>query len=289
MDVHVRIWPVMRIIRGVKNCCEKFSHPVLTLGNFDGVHLGHQAIFRKVVERAKEAKGTAIAFTFEPHPLKVLAPDRSPRLLNTFHGKMKLMECAGIQVVVCADFDREFAEQNPEEFARRVLVEGLDVREVYVGYDYAFGKGREGSIASLKAMGEQYGFVVGVVDAVQVNGTAVSSSRVRDVVTEGRVEEAPKYLGRVYAIEGHVRPHPGVPDSEHPDRQRTAAGVRRLCCPRPLGRQDRRRRGVDRGAADLRRRTGLHRGVPLRLRRRPLREACRGRVHQAAAGRAQVP
>jgi riboflavin kinase/FMN adenylyltransferase len=204
MDVHVRIWPVMRIIRGVKNCCEKFSHPVLTLGNFDGVHLGHQAIFRKVVERAKEAKGTAIAFTFEPHPLKVLAPDRSPRLLNTFHGKMKLMECAGIQVVVCADFDREFAEQNPEEFARRVLVEGLDVREVYVGYDYAFGKGREGSIASLKAMGEQYGFVVGVVDAVQVNGTAVSSSRVRDVVTEGRVEEAPKYLGRFYAIEGNV-------------------------------------------------------------------------------------
>lgn len=194
----------MRIIRGIKNCCEKFPHPVLTLGNFDGVHLGHQAIFRQVVARAKETKGTAIAFTFEPHPLKVLAPERSPRLLNTFHGKMKLIEHTGIQVVVCADFTREFAEQNPDEFAHSILVEGLGVKEVYVGYDYAFGRGREGSIASLKAMGEQHGFSVGVVEAVQVGGAVVSSSRVRDVVTEGVVEDAPQYLGRYYSIEGNV-------------------------------------------------------------------------------------
>lgn len=194
----------MRIIRGIKSCCEKFPHPVLTLGNFDGVHLGHQAIFQKVVERAKAIKGTSIAFTFEPHPLKVIAPERSPKLLNTFHGKMKLIECAGIQIVVCAEFDREFADQHPEEFARRILVDGLGVREVYVGYDYAFGKGREGSIASLKEMGERYGFTVGVVDAVQVNGTVVSSSRVRDLVNEGRVDAAPLYLGRFYSIEGNV-------------------------------------------------------------------------------------
>jgi riboflavin kinase/FMN adenylyltransferase len=194
----------MRIIRGITNCCEKFPDPVLTLGNFDGVHLGHQAIFQKVVARAKEVKGTSIAFTFEPHPLKIIAPERSPKLLNTFHGKMKLIECSGIQVVVCAEFNREFADQNPEEFARRVLVEGLGVREVYVGYDYAFGKGREGSIASLRAMGERYGFAVGVVEAVQVNGTVVSSSLVRDLVTEGRVEEAPRFLGRFYSIEGNV-------------------------------------------------------------------------------------
>ena len=194
----------MRIIRSIKSCCEKFPAPVLTLGNFDGVHLGHQAIFQKVVERAREIKGTSIAFTFEPHPLKVLAPERSPKLLNTFHGKMKLLEHAGIQVAVCAEFDRAFADQHPEEFARRILVEGLGVREVYVGYDYAFGRGREGSIASLQEMGTRYGFSVGVVDAVQVNGTVVSSSRVRDLVTEGRVEDAPRYLGRYYHIEGNV-------------------------------------------------------------------------------------
>ncbi len=194
----------MRIIRGIKNCCEKFPNPVLTLGNFDGVHLGHQAIFRKVVDRARAIKGTSIAFTFEPHPLKVLAPDRSPKLLNTFHSKMKFIESSGMQVVICADFTRAFAEQNPEEFARRVLVEGIGVKEVYIGYDYAFGKGREGSIGSLTAMGQAHGFSVGVVDAVKVGETVVSSSLVRDLVSNGRVDEAPQYLGRFYSIEGNV-------------------------------------------------------------------------------------
>lgn len=194
----------MRIIRGIKGCCEKFPNPVLTLGNFDGVHLGHQSIFRKVVERAREIKGTSMAFTFEPHPLKVLAPDRSPRLLNTFHGKMKLIEASGMQIVVCADFTREFAEQHPEDFARRVLVDGIGVREVFVGYDYAFGRGREGSIDSLRRMGESQGFTVGVVDAVQVGGAVVSSSLVRELVSAGRVGEVQQYLGRFYAIEGNV-------------------------------------------------------------------------------------
>ena len=194
----------MRIVRGVKNYCEKLPNPVLTLGNFDGVHLGHQAIFKKVVDRAEEINGTSIAFTFEPHPLKVLAPERSPKLLNTFHGKMELFEAAGIEVVICANFTREFADQNPEDFARDVLHKKIGVREVYVGYDYAFGKGREGSIESLKEMGRTYGFEVGVVDAVQVDGTVVSSSIIRDLISAGRVSEAVPFLGRRYMIEGEV-------------------------------------------------------------------------------------
>ncbi len=194
----------MRIVRGVKNYSEKLPSPVLTLGNFDGVHLGHQAIFKKVVDRAKEINGTSIAFTFEPHPLKVLAPERSPKLLNTFHGKMELVEAAGIEVVICANFTREFADQNPEDFARDVLHKKIGVREVYVGYDYAFGKGREGSIKSLKEMGKTYGFEVGVVDAVQVDGTAVSSSIIRELISAGRVSEAVPFLGRRYTIEGEV-------------------------------------------------------------------------------------
>lgn len=194
----------MRIIRGVKNLNEKFPNPVVTLGNFDGVHLGHQAIFRKVVERAVAVNGTAVAFTFEPHPLKVLAPERSPKLLNTFHGKMKLIEAAGIDVVICADFDRAFAEQNPEEFARNILHEKIGAREVYVGYDYAFGKGREGGISLLMRMGELCGFSVGVVDAVYVGGRVVSSSLVRDLVSSGKVVEAARLLGRYYSIEGEV-------------------------------------------------------------------------------------
>ncbi len=194
----------MRIIRGVKNLAEKFQDPVLTLGNFDGVHLGHQAIFRRVVERAGEISGTSVAFTFEPHPLKVLAPERSPRLLNTFHGKMKLLEAFGIDVVICADFTKEFAEQHPDDFARDVLHGKIGAREIYVGYDYAFGRGREGSIEFLKKIGGYYGFAVGVIEPVRVDGVVVSSSAVRDLVSAGRVDDAAKLLGRFYSIEGDV-------------------------------------------------------------------------------------
>jgi len=194
----------MRIVRGLKSFTERFLNPVLTLGNFDGVHLGHQAIFRKVAERAREIGGTSIAFTFEPHPLKVIAPERSPLLLNTFHGKMKLLAASGIDVVICANFTRAFADQNPDDFAREVLHEKIGVREVYVGYDYAFGRGREGSIESLKRMGRTYGFDVGVVEAVRVNDVVVSSSAIRDLVSGGRVEDAARLLGRHYTIEGEV-------------------------------------------------------------------------------------
>jgi riboflavin kinase/FMN adenylyltransferase len=194
----------MRIVRGLKNFCERFPSPVLTLGNFDGVHLGHQAIFKKVTERSRQINGTSIVFTFEPHPLKVLAPERSPMMLNTFHGKMDLLAAAGIDIVICANFTRTFAEQHPEDFARDVLFKQIGVREVYVGYDYAFGKGREGSIESLKGMGRTFGFEVGVVEAVQVNNIVVSSSAIRDLISSGSVEEAAGLLGRRYAIEGEV-------------------------------------------------------------------------------------
>jgi riboflavin kinase/FMN adenylyltransferase len=194
----------MKIIRGIKNYTEKLQKPVLTLGNFDGVHLGHQEIFNKLVERANAIGGTSIAFTFEPHPLKVLAPERSPRLLNTFHAKMRLFEQAGIEAVICANFTRSFADQNPEDFGRDVLHDLIGVKEVYIGYDYAFGKGREGSIDSLKRMGQRWGFTVGVIEPVRVDGMVVSSSAVRDLLSNGRVEEAARMLGRPYAIEGEV-------------------------------------------------------------------------------------
>jgi len=194
----------MRIVRGIKSLSEQLPNPVLTLGNFDGVHLGHQAIFEKVIERARAIGGTSVAFTFEPHPLKVLAPERSLRLLNTFHGKMRLLETAGLDVVICAKFTRAFADQNPEDFAREVLAKTIGVKEVYVGYDYAFGKGREGSIESLKRMGKTYGFEVGVIEPVSIDTIVVSSSILRDLISAGKIEEASKLLGRSYAIEGEV-------------------------------------------------------------------------------------
>jgi riboflavin kinase/FMN adenylyltransferase len=194
----------MKIVRGLKNFTERLPNPVLTLGNFDGVHLGHQAIFKKVIERAREIQGTSIAFTFEPHPLKVLAPERSPKLLSTFHGKMKLIAEAGIDVVICADFTRSFADQNPEDFARSVLCEKIGVKEVYVGYDYTFGKGREGGIESLKKMGLICGFQVEEVEAIRVDSKVPSSSAIRELISSGKVEDAAQLLGRYYAIEGEI-------------------------------------------------------------------------------------
>jgi riboflavin kinase/FMN adenylyltransferase len=205
ISLHCAIIPThMRIFRDLNNFHEHLKNPVLTLGNFDGVHLGHQAIFRKVVARAHDLNGTSVAFTFEPHPLKVIAPERSPLLLNTLQSKMKLLEAAGIEAVICADFTRAFADQHPDDFARKVLYEAIGIREVYVGYDYAFGKGREGSIESLKRMGKTYGFEVGVIEAVEVNGTVVSSSAVRELVSSGKVADAALFLGRHYSIAGEV-------------------------------------------------------------------------------------
>lgn len=194
----------MKIIRGLTNLTKKLPNPVLTIGNFDGVHLGHQAIIKKVVERSKEISGTSIVLTFEPHPLKVIAPERSPKLLNTFLGKMNLIAAAGIDVVIIEEFTIAFAEQNPDDFARTMLHEKIAVQEIYVGYDYAFGRDRKGSISSLKKMGRTYGFYVGMVEAVQVHGIVASSSAIRDFVASGKVEEAARLLGRYYAVEGEV-------------------------------------------------------------------------------------
>ncbi|OGW19339.1 MAG: riboflavin biosynthesis protein RibF [Nitrospirae bacterium GWC1_57_7] len=117
---------------------------------------------------------------------------------------MRLFEAACLDIVICANFTRAFADQNPEDFAKEILVKAIGAREVYVGYDYAFGKGREGSIEFLKKMGSAYGFQVGVIDAVSVEGAVVSSSRIRECVSGGRVDEAQRLLGRHYAIEGKV-------------------------------------------------------------------------------------
>jgi riboflavin kinase / FMN adenylyltransferase len=195
----------MRIIRGLKEA-EKanLDRPVVTLGNFDGVHLGHQEIFRRAAAHARAQGGTSVAFTFEPHPLKVVAPQRSPKLLSTFHEKMERIREAGIDAVICARFTPEFAETTPEEFVRDILSGMLHTTDLFIGHDYAFGKGRKGDIPFLSAAGERYGFGVHVVEPVTVDGILVSSTNIRRLVTEGDVKTAAKLLGRPYSIEGMV-------------------------------------------------------------------------------------
>ena len=194
----------MKIVRGTKNISGPFTYPVLALANFDGVHVGHQILFKKAAEIASKKNGTSIAFTFEPHPLKVIAPEKVPPLLTHFDKKMELIEACNIDSVICADFTRQFADQRPRDFSENILKGKIGAKEVVVGFDYAFGRGREGTIPYLKKMGEEFGFVVHVVDPFQLDGLTVSSSHVRELIEAGNMESARKFLGRHYSIVGPV-------------------------------------------------------------------------------------
>lgn len=194
----------MKIIRGTKNIAGPLPYPVVALGNFDGVHLGHQVIFRRVAEIAHGQNGTAIAFTFQPHPLKIIAPEKVPPLLTTFRKKMELITGCGIDQIICANFNRKFADQAPRDFAKNVLVDAIQVKEVVVGIDYSFGKGGEGTLSYLKKMGDEFGFLVHVIEPVKIGDHRISSTRVRELVESGAVEAARELLGRHYSINGPV-------------------------------------------------------------------------------------
>ncbi len=194
----------MKIVQGTSNILSSLPYPVITIGNFDGVHKGHQVLFHKTCEIAKKNKGTAIAFTFDPHPLKIIAPEKFPPQLTTFQKKMALIETCGMDQVICANFDHSFANQSPRDFAKNILVDKIGVREVVVGFDYAFGRGREGTLDYLKTMGKEFNFIVHTVDPVKINGHMISSSSVREMIEAGRVESAKDFLGRNYSLIGEV-------------------------------------------------------------------------------------
>jgi riboflavin kinase/FMN adenylyltransferase len=177
----------------------------MTIGNFDGVHLGHQALFDQVNQRARAIDGTSMVLTFEPHPMRVLTSEKGPPLITLHDQKMALMQEAGVEVVVCLDFTKELAAMEPEEFVRRLLVDRVGVKELVIGYDFRFGRKGRGNRDLLIRLGGQYGFTVHIVSAQKGrNGAVPSSTRIRELVKEGRVEEAPKLLGRYYRITGRV-------------------------------------------------------------------------------------
>jgi riboflavin kinase/FMN adenylyltransferase len=186
-----------------------FSRTVATIGNFDGVHLGHQAILGRVCQRARELGGQAVAITFNPHPVKVLRPEVNMPLLNTQDQKLQLLSDFGLDAVVVLPFTRKFAALPAREFVREYFCERLQAREVVVGHDYCFGRGREGNIDLLKEMGETHGFTVQVVWPVEVDGAVVSSSLIRALLRLGKVTEAGRLLGRPFAVAGRVVPGRG--------------------------------------------------------------------------------
>ncbi len=194
----------MELFRNIDEITKTFDKPVVTIGNFDGVHLGHQLLFSEVVGKAYRNGGTSVVVTFDPHPLKVLRPD-GIKLISTTSQKIELMRFAGIDALVILPFDHDFARTPAQDFVDRILVRTIGVKELVVGYDYAFGKGRTGNIDFLRQQGKEKGFPVTVVEAHYENDTLVSSTRIRELVTEGRMRDVRSLLGRYYQIHGKVQ------------------------------------------------------------------------------------
>ena len=194
----------MRYIAGSASLELPLSRPIVTIGNFDGVHLGHRAILETVVGRAKDLGGVAVVYTFDPHPRKVLRPESAPGLLTTLDQKVELLEAAGVDVVIVEPFTREFARTEPKEFIERRLYAKIKPVEVYVGYDFHFGRDREGSMRLLTELGPRLGFSVTIIPEVTVDDGDVNSTRIRELLANGDPERAARMLGRPFTVRGEV-------------------------------------------------------------------------------------
>ena len=178
--------------------------PIVTVGNFDGLHVGHRAITDTIVAQARDSGGTAVVYTFNPHPIRVLRPDQAFRLLTTHEQKVELLEKAGIDVLIVENFDAGFAETTAEQFIREILFERIRPTAVYVGYDFHFGRDREGSMRLLTELGPKLGFSVTIIPEVTMEGSDVNSTRIRKLLLESHVEEAGRMLGRAYSVRGRI-------------------------------------------------------------------------------------
>lgn len=181
-----------------------FRNAVVALGNFDGVHLGHRHIIERTIELAKRANGVSVAYTFEPHPVRILAPESCPPLIQTLPQKLASLEELGLDACVVETFTHEFAKQNAEEFLQHILKGRLGARTIIVGYDFTFGYHRSGTIEVLEKLGSKHGIDVVVVEARFVGDLLLSSTEIRHFVAAGNIEEANLMLGRPYRLEGRV-------------------------------------------------------------------------------------
>ncbi|HEY3381898.1 MAG TPA: bifunctional riboflavin kinase/FAD synthetase [Vicinamibacterales bacterium] len=182
----------------------RWHQPVLALGNFDGLHRGHMKIVERVARGAAERSTTPVVLTFDPHPTRVVRPDKAPPLLMTMGQKLETLERAGMQGVAIVRFTPEIARWDPETFVRVVLVEWLRVAEVWVGANFLFGHDRSGNFSLLRVLGARYGFRTEKIDPVRYKDFVVSSTRARRLISDGRVDEAATLLGRHYFLDGIV-------------------------------------------------------------------------------------
>jgi riboflavin kinase/FMN adenylyltransferase len=193
----------MQVIENITTM-EQYPHPVVTVGSFDGVHLGHREIIGEVANRAKRMKGTGVLITFEPHPQSVVAPETAPSLLTTREEKLELLSQTALDIVCIVPFSLELSQKSPHDFVRHLLVGTLGMKEMVIGHNHAFGKDRKGTVSDLVALGQSLGFDVHTVSPVQLKGQRISSSRIRDLISKGKVEEAGQALGHLYFFGGQI-------------------------------------------------------------------------------------
>jgi len=191
-------------IFSIDRLSRRLVNPVVTLGNFDGIHLGHQKIFERVKTEASRMGGESVVITFEPHPLKVLSPRSCLPLLTPFRSKILLIEQSGMDVLLCIEFTKTFSEMSPSDFVKNILVEKVGAQKVIVGFNYHFGKNKKGNPQILKQIGSLFNLQVEIIDSLIIEGTTVSSSKIRELIKNGQVEKASKLLGRHYSILGKV-------------------------------------------------------------------------------------
>ncbi len=194
----------MHVYHNWHNLKNKYKNIVVGLGNFDGMHIGHQKLISWLVELAKEVGGTPAVFTFDPHPLAVLKPGKSPLFLLSQESKQKMMAGMGVEILLLVPFNLEFAGMAPEDFIKTVLHEELEAKGVVVGYNNTFGHQGRGTPALLEKLSSNYGYKVRVVPPVMIDGKAVSSTRIRNLLAKGKVAEAAGLLGYYPFVEGQV-------------------------------------------------------------------------------------
>ena len=193
----------MKVIRGIPPV-SNWTPCALTIGNFDGVHRGHQALLKKLVQTAKEKNIQSCVMTFEPHPIEYFAPEKAPSRILSLRDKLEALAEVGIDQVLVIHFNQHFANLSPTEFVEKILVKGLQVQSILIGDDFHYGAKRAGNFSSLCEAGQKYGFTVERMDTLEENNQRISSSATREALNQGDLNLARQLLGRPYMLSGHV-------------------------------------------------------------------------------------
>jgi riboflavin kinase / FMN adenylyltransferase len=202
----------MAVLHSIEEWAARFgtgARSAISVGNFDGLHLGHQKILKLLVKRARESGQRSLAITFDPHPLRVLRPELAPSLIQTVQQRLAGMEQIGLDAALVLRFDRALSQVSPEEFMQRILVDGLAAGTILVGENFCFGYRGAGNVKLLAEFGKTHGFAVEIVAPVEIDGHVVSSTAVRNAILNGNVGDANALLGRPFALSGEIRPGAG--------------------------------------------------------------------------------